>query len=231
MAHLKKALRTLAERHPSPALVVACVALFVALAGTGVAAVEVLVPKDSVGTAQIRNSAVISSKVKDHSLSAKDFANGQIPAGPAGATRRSRPAGPIGPGISTWAIVKANGTLDKASGVTTVTRKSVGTYDVAFAIDVTNCSLVAGAGTDTAGTTTRGAIANFNRTKTPTIVEVTTSTGTTAADRAFSLAAICPPPAATTTTTTTTRHDDHRHDHDDAEALTHGTVVTPLATC
>jgi hypothetical protein len=207
VAHLKKALRMLGKRHPSPALVVACVALFVALAGTGVAAVEVLVPKDSVGTAQIRNSAVISSKVKDHSLNAKDFAKGQIPAGPAGATGPTGavgPAGPIGPGISTWAIVKANGTLDKASGVTTVTRKSVGVYDVAFAIDVTNCSLVAGAGTDTAGTTTRGAIANFNRTKTPTIVEVTTSTGTTAADRAFSLAAICPPPVATPTTTTTT---------------------------
>lgn len=207
MADLKRALRALFERRPSPALVIACIALFVALAGTGVAAVEVLVPKDSVGTAQIRNSAVISSKVKDHSLSANDFAKGQIPAGPTGATGPAGavgPAGPIGPGISTWAIVKANGTLDKASGVTTVTRKSVGVYDVAFAIDVTNCSLVAGAGTDTAGTTTRGAIANFNRTKTPTIVEVTTSTGTTAADRAFSLAAICPPPAAPTTTTTTT---------------------------
>jgi hypothetical protein len=207
VADRKRALRALIERRPSPALVVACVALFVALAGTGVAAVVVLVPKDSVGTAQIRNSAVISSKVKDHSLNAKDFAKGQIPAGPAGATGAAGavgPAGPIGPGISTWAIVKSNGTLDKASGVTTVTRKSVGVYDVAFAIDVTNCSLVASAGTDTAGTTTRGSIANFNRTKTPTIVEVTTSTGTTAADRAFSLAAICPPPAATTTTTTTT---------------------------
>jgi hypothetical protein len=207
VADRKTALKALIERRPSPALVVACVALFVALAGTGVAAVEVLVPKDSVGTAQIRNSAVISSKVKDHSLNAKDFAKGQIPAGPAGATGAAGavgPAGPVGPGISTWAIVKSNGTLDKASGVTTVTRKSVGVYDVAFAIDVTNCSLVTSAGTDTAGTTTRGSIANFNRTKTPTIVEVTTSTGTTAADRAFSLAAICPPPAATATTTTTT---------------------------
>jgi hypothetical protein len=203
VADLKKALRALGERRPSPALVIACVALFVALAGTGVAAVEVLVPRNSVGTAQLRSNAIVSAKVKDHSLEAKDFASGQLPAGPAGATGATGPAGPIGPGISSWAIVKANGALDKASGVTTVTRKSVGTYDVAFAVDVTNCSLLASARTDTAGLTTRGAIANFNRTTTPTIVEVTTSTGTAAADRAFSLAAICPPAPAPTTTTTT----------------------------
>ncbi|HEX7582656.1 MAG TPA: hypothetical protein VF321_06170, partial [Gaiellaceae bacterium] len=194
MADLKRALRLLAERRPSPALVVACVALFVALAGTGVAAVVALVPKDSVGTAQLRSNAVVSSKVKDHSLEAKDFANGQLPAGPAGATGATGPAGPIGPGITTWAIVKANGTLDKASGVTAVTRTAVGTYNVAFAVDVTNCSLLASAGSDSASSKIRGAIANFNRTTTPTIVQVTTSTGTTAGDRAFSLAAICPPP-------------------------------------
>ena len=204
MAHLKRALRLLVERHPSPALVVACVALFVALAGTGVAAVVALVPNNSVGTAQLRNNAVVSAKVKDHSLAAKDFANGQLPAGPAGATGATGATGPIGPGITSWAIVKANGTLDKASGVTGVTRTAVGTYNVAFAVDVTNCSLLASAGSDSASSKIRGAIANFNRTTTPTIVQVTTSTGTTAGDRAFSLAAICPPPPGATTTTTTT---------------------------
>lgn len=204
MADLKRALRPLVERRPSPALVVACVALFVALAGTGVAAVVALVPNNSVGTAQLRNNAVVSAKVKDHSLAANDFANGQLPAGPAGATGATGATGPIGPGITTWAIVKANGTFDKASGVTAVTRTAVGTYNVAFAVDVTNCSLLASAGSDSASSKIRGAIANFNRTTTPTIVQVTTSTGTTAGDRAFSLAAICPPPVAATTTTTTT---------------------------
>jgi hypothetical protein len=204
VADLKRAVRLLVERRPSPALVVACVALFVALAGTGVAAVVALVPNNSVGTVQLRNNAVVSAKVKDHSLAAKDFANGQLPAGPPGATGATGPAGPIGPGITTWAIVKANGTLDKASGVTAVTRTAVGTYNVGFAADVTNCSLLASAGSDSASSKIRGAIANFNRTTTPTIVQVTTSTGTTAADRGFSLAAICPPPAAPTSTTTTT---------------------------
>ena len=73
---------------PSPALVVACLALFVALAGTSVAAVSQLVPRNSVGTAQIRdsavsrtkvrNNAVNSTKVANRSLLAVDFAAGQL---------------------------------------------------------------------------------------------------------------------------------------------------------
>jgi hypothetical protein len=47
---------------PSPALVVSSFALLVSLTGTGYA-VGVL-PGDSVGTAQLRNDAVVSSKVK-----------------------------------------------------------------------------------------------------------------------------------------------------------------------
>ena len=92
---------------PSPALVVACIALFVALAGTSVAAVSQLVPRNSVGTAQIRNNAVTrakvrnnlinSAKVANRSLRAVDFAAGQIPAGPAGPAGAAGPAGPPGP--------------------------------------------------------------------------------------------------------------------------------------
>jgi hypothetical protein len=80
-----KALRSL-----SPAMVVACVALFVALTGTSVAVVSAL-PKNSVGTAQLKNGAVTSVKVKAGSLKASNFATGQLPAGTAG------PAGPAGP--------------------------------------------------------------------------------------------------------------------------------------
>jgi hypothetical protein len=86
---------------PSPAMVVACLALLVALAGTSVAAVSQLVPRNSVGPAQIRtgavtrpkirNNAVNTTKVANRSLRAVDFAAGQLPAGPAG------PAGPPGP--------------------------------------------------------------------------------------------------------------------------------------
>jgi hypothetical protein len=87
-------------RRPSPALVISCIALVFALAGTGYATV-LQVPRNSVGTAQLKNSAVTSAKVKNRSLLRADFARGQLPAGPAGPTGATGPAGPAGaPGLS-----------------------------------------------------------------------------------------------------------------------------------
>jgi hypothetical protein len=68
-------------RRPSPATALASLALLVALGGTGVAAVAVVVPNNSVGTAQLKNDAVVSAKVRDGSLLARDFAAGQLQAG------------------------------------------------------------------------------------------------------------------------------------------------------
>jgi hypothetical protein len=86
-------MRCLRLCRPSPAFVVACLALGVALGGTGYAAV--VLPRNSVGTIQLRNNAVTSLKVKDGDLRLVDFAPSQRaqlrgPAGPAG------PAGPSG---------------------------------------------------------------------------------------------------------------------------------------
>ena len=64
----------------TPSMVVACLALLVALAGTGVAAVSVALPRNSVGNTQIQNNAVTSAKVKNASLLRADFKAGQIPA-------------------------------------------------------------------------------------------------------------------------------------------------------
>lgn len=90
----------LIARRPSPAMVVACLALLVALGGTGIAAVDALAP-NSVGSAQLKrgsvttpklaSGAVTSAKVQNGSLLAIDFASGEIPAGAQG------PAGPQGP--------------------------------------------------------------------------------------------------------------------------------------
>ena len=56
----------MALKSPSPALCVSCVALAVALGGTGYAVTNL--PKNSVGNSQIKKSAVTSAKVKDGSL-------------------------------------------------------------------------------------------------------------------------------------------------------------------
>ena len=54
-------------RWPSPALIIACLALVVTLSGTGYAGV-LKVPFNSVGIMQLRPNAVVSSKVKNGSL-------------------------------------------------------------------------------------------------------------------------------------------------------------------
>lgn len=75
---------------------VALLALFVALGGTSYAAIKL--PKNSVGTRQIKNGAVTGAKVKAHSLLAKDFKAGQLPAGTSGPKGDTGPQGP--PGLS-----------------------------------------------------------------------------------------------------------------------------------
>ena len=67
-------MKALWRYRPSPATVIASIALLVALGGTGYAAV-VLAP-NSVGTPQLKNNAVNSAKVKNGSLLAADFKSG-----------------------------------------------------------------------------------------------------------------------------------------------------------
>ena len=80
---------------PSPALVVSLIALAVALGGTGYAVTQL--PKNSVGTKQIKNGAVTGAKVKAGSLTASAFKPGQLPAGPQGAAGATGAQGPAGP--------------------------------------------------------------------------------------------------------------------------------------
>jgi hypothetical protein len=86
------------KHRPSPAMVIAIVALIVALGGTGYAAIKL--PANSVGTTQLKSNAVTSVKVKNGSLLRADFKSGQVPVGPegpAGAPGAAGPAGPAGP--------------------------------------------------------------------------------------------------------------------------------------
>ncbi len=69
-------MRSLLRRRPSPALVVACAALLVALGGTALAAVAL--PDGSVGTAQLADDAVVSAKLRDGSVTSHDIANSTI---------------------------------------------------------------------------------------------------------------------------------------------------------
>jgi hypothetical protein len=84
--------------------VIATLALFLVLGGGAYAAARL--PKNSVGTEQIRNGAVSGAKirsdaitggkVKNGTLLAQDFASGQLPAGPVGPNGPTGPAGKTG---------------------------------------------------------------------------------------------------------------------------------------
>ena len=104
---------------PSPTFIVACLALLVALGGTGYAALKL--PANSVTSVQ----------VKDHSLLGKDFKAGQLPAGPQG------PVGPAGPAAAgRWALVLPSGAIVAQSGGITARKAGDGYYVLDFGSSV-----------------------------------------------------------------------------------------------
>jgi hypothetical protein len=105
---------------PSPAMVVACLALAVGLAGTGYAVTRL--PRNSVTTVQ----------VKDFSLLARDFKKGQLPAGAQGP--QGAP-GPAGPGAR-WALVGPGGAIIAQSGGISARHAGGGYYVLDFGSSV-----------------------------------------------------------------------------------------------
>ncbi|MFL5842329.1 MAG: hypothetical protein ACJ77Z_17925 [Thermoleophilaceae bacterium] len=113
--------------------VISLIALFVALGGTGYAAVKLspnsvtskAIKRGAVTNSDLAKNAVTGSKVKDGSLLKQDFAVGQVPAGPSGPAGPQGAAGPQGlpgthgadgaqgpPGVATaFARLQADGTL------------------------------------------------------------------------------------------------------------------------
>jgi Collagen triple helix repeat (20 copies) len=88
-------MRRLVSHRPSPAMVVAFIALLAALGSSAYA--QLTIPRNSVGNPQLKRNAVTSSKVRNGSLLRRDFRAGQLPAGPRGPQGPQGPQGPEGP--------------------------------------------------------------------------------------------------------------------------------------
>ncbi len=74
-------------RLPSPAMVVACIALLIALGGTSYAAIKL--PKNSVGAKQLKRNAVTTPKVKNNAITGAkvlESSLGQVPSAATAAT-------------------------------------------------------------------------------------------------------------------------------------------------
>jgi hypothetical protein len=130
--------------------VVATVAVFIALGGSSYAALTVTgknVKNSSLTGSDIKNNSVTGKDVKsirsadvtDRSLLAKDFAAGQLPAGPKGETGA--------PATAYWALVRnpsGTATLKRGSHVSSLSSLGgVGQVRVTFDRDVSNCTYLA----------------------------------------------------------------------------------------
>ena len=144
-------MKPIPKRLPSPAMIVACAALILALGGTSYAAFSL--PKNSVGSRQLKKNAVTSTKiaknavtsvlVKNGSLLAADFKAGQLPAGPKGDRGRDGAPGTA----RAFGTVAQDGSLLSGSKNLASTRVSAGRYcvkpDPSTGIDVKRTAPIA----------------------------------------------------------------------------------------
>jgi hypothetical protein len=108
-------------RRPSPAMVVALIALVLGMSGTGYA---LTLPKHSIGKSQLKTNAVTSAKIKNGTIVSKDInrrtrraLKGQI-----GAPGQNGPMGPRGPtgvaghvGVSGYQVIQVKSAGDSTS--------------------------------------------------------------------------------------------------------------------
>lgn len=174
-------MKKLTNRRPSPAMVVAVLALIVALAGTAYAAQTInggAIKKQTIGAGKLKHKTLTGYQINTNKL-------GVVPA----AQRASH---------TFWAVVNnptgaGNAALARASDATITATEGGGAVVITFPINVSGCANVAGR--DNAGTTVPGA--GYAQTNTspanPNAIEVRTRDEKGAdADADFHLIVVCP---------------------------------------
>jgi hypothetical protein len=125
------------RRRPSPALVIALVALFVSLGGTSYAAITITggnVKNGTLSSADVKNNSLTSADIKNGSLQFRDFRSGELPTGGGGRGGNGTQGAPGAPGAAGSALgfarVAANGALDPTAtkNVALVSKPAPGLY-------------------------------------------------------------------------------------------------------
>lgn len=135
------------REHLSYANVTASLALFIALGGTSYAAITL--PRNSVGPAQIRSSAVSSTEIRDRSIRLRDVSpttRRQLEgrAGPQGPPGAPGPAGQ--PAARYFAALSPAGAFLRGSATSGGRAGEPGSYLVGFASSVSGCAFNATVG-------------------------------------------------------------------------------------
>jgi hypothetical protein len=187
--------------HLSYANVMATVAVFIALGGTSYAVTQL--PRNSVGSQQIRTGAVGASElrtgavrsrdVRDRSVALKDISTGARRSlrGKTGATG---PPGPPGPAVAPLAAaVTAEGTFARSQGTSggrTTHSIASGVYKIDFNRDISTCYVVATIAT-TRGNATGGEITSEIGADARSVTVRTGNSDGTAADLPFHVIVTC----------------------------------------
>jgi hypothetical protein len=184
-------------RTPSPALVIACIALFVALSGVAYAAA-------TIGSNQIVDGSIRNRDFKDGTLRGNEakrdgFGGGAIKESTLNAAQLK--AGDIGKidnaavadGLTRHAVISDLGAVVRGRGATSAAKTGNGQYLVVFDADVRACTYFATLGDPAAGEPPAGEIATSSATGNANGVLVVTraSDGATAVDRPFHLTVSC----------------------------------------
>ena len=137
--------------HLSYANVMASIAVFVALGGTSYALTQL--PRDSVGSKQIRSKAVGASELRPATLRSRHIHNGSITLNDLsartkralrGATGSPGPTGPAGPPAAAFSTaVNVIGVVTSGDGVVNHPNGGSGLYGVRYDRDMTSCRAVA----------------------------------------------------------------------------------------
>jgi hypothetical protein len=190
-------------RRPSPAMVVACIALAASLGGGSYAATTIPAKSAAPGKAKATaGSSAADQRGPRGPRGPRGFRGLRGlrgltgPAGPAGPAGAAGPAGPKGDkgdsASGLWAVVDSAGALSRGKGVSSVQKlAAAGQYLVTFNQDITGCGYVGSIGGPTT-TNTPGEISPAQRTGVAQAVEVWTFNSAGAlTDKPFYLAVFC----------------------------------------
>jgi hypothetical protein len=175
-------------RLPSPAMVVAGVALFVSLGGVSYGLATGSIDSREIQDGSIRNRDFKDGTLRGQEAKRNGFGGGAIKE----STLETVPRAAVGEGLAHHAVVGPNGALVRGRGVTSTSRTGNGQYQVVFDRDVRACAYVATIGDESAAPP-GGGMTNVSQVATNAngVRVVTRNAGGAITDRSFHIVVSC----------------------------------------